>query len=55
MLTGPIDRLLVGVRPSDPLTAFTVATVLIVVGLLASLLPSWRATRLDPVAVLRRG
>jgi predicted permease len=55
MLTGTIDRLLVGVRPSDPLTAFTVATVLIVVGLLASLLPSWRATRLDPVAVLRRG
>lgn len=55
MLTGTIDRLLVGVRPTDPLTAFTVATVLIVVGLIATLIPSWRATRIDPVAVLRRG
>jgi predicted permease len=55
MLTGTIDRLLVGVRPTDPLTAFTVATVLIVVGLVATLIPSWRATRIDPVAVLRRG
>jgi putative ABC transport system permease protein len=55
MLTGTIDRLLVGVRPTDPLTAFTVATVLIVVGLIATLIPSWRATQIDPVAVLRRG
>ena len=55
MLTGTIDRLLVGVRPTDPLAAFTVATVLIVVGLIATLIPSWRATRIDPVAVLRRG
>jgi predicted permease len=55
MLTGTIDRLLVGVRPTDPLTAFTVATVLIVVGFIATLIPSWRATRIDPVAVLRRG
>ena len=54
-LTGTIDRLLVGVRPTDPLTAFTVATVLIVIGLIATLIPSWRATRIDPVAVLRRG
>jgi ABC-type lipoprotein release transport system permease subunit len=32
-----------------------VATVLIVIGLIATLIPSWRATRIDPVAVLRRG
>jgi ABC-type antimicrobial peptide transport system permease subunit len=33
----------------------TVATVLIVVGLIATLIPSCRALRIDPVAVLRRG
>jgi hypothetical protein len=55
MLTGTIDRLLVGVRPTDLVTAFTVVAVLIVVGLIATLIPSWRATRIDPVAVLRRG
>jgi ABC-type antimicrobial peptide transport system permease subunit len=55
MLTGTIDRLLVGVRPTDPLAALTVAIALIVVGLITTLIPSWRATRIDPVAVLRRG
>ena len=55
MLTGTIDRLLVGVKPTDPLTAVVVAAVLVGIGLLATLIPSWRATRIDPVAVLRRG
>jgi putative ABC transport system permease protein len=54
-LTGAIDRLLVGVRSTDPLTAVVVATILVGIGLLATLIPSWRATRVDPVAVLRRG
>jgi putative ABC transport system permease protein len=55
MLTGTIDRLLVGVAPTDPLTALAVAAILVCVGLVAILIPSWRATRIDPVAVLRRG
>jgi putative ABC transport system permease protein len=55
MLTGTIDRLLVGVKPTDPLTAVVVAAVLVGVGVLATFIPSWRATRIDPVAVLRRG
>lgn len=54
-LTGTIDRLLVAVAPTDPLTALVVAAVLVGVGLVATLIPSWRATRIDPVAVLRRG
>jgi ABC-type lipoprotein release transport system permease subunit len=29
--------------------------LLAAVGLLATLVPSWRATRIDPVAVLRQG
>ncbi len=55
MLTGTIDRLLVGVKPTDPLTAVVVAAVLVGIGLMATMIPSWRATRIDPVAVLRRG
>jgi ABC-type antimicrobial peptide transport system permease subunit len=55
MLAGTLDRLLVGVAPTDPLTAMTVAGVLVAVGLVATLIPSWRATRIDPVTVLRRG
>jgi ABC-type lipoprotein release transport system permease subunit len=55
MLTGTIDGLLVGVKPTDPVTALMVAAVLAFIGLLATLVPSWRATRIDPVAVLRRG
>jgi putative ABC transport system permease protein len=54
-LTGTIDRLLVGVASTDPLTVAAVAAILVGVGLGATLIPSWRATRVDPIAVLRRG
>jgi putative ABC transport system permease protein len=55
MLTGTIDQMLVGVKPTDPLTAVIVAAVLVGIGFVATLIPSWRATRIDPVAILRRG
>ncbi len=55
MLTGTIDRLLVGVAPTDPLTAIAATGVLAAVGLIATLIPSWRVTRIDPTTVLRRG
>jgi predicted permease len=55
MLTGTIERLLVGVRPNDPVSALVVAAILAGIGLLAMLIPSWHAARVDPVAVLRRG
>jgi predicted permease len=42
-----------GVSPSDPLTLMAVAVSLCAVALAASLLPAWRATRVNPVAVLR--
>jgi putative ABC transport system permease protein len=48
-----IASLLFGVRPTDvPIFAGVVATMIIVAAV-ASLLPAWRASRLDPVAALR--
>jgi len=54
-LTGVVASLLYGVQPTDPTTVATVVVVLVVVGSIAMCLPSWRATQVDPVAVLRRG
>jgi predicted permease len=48
-----IASLLFGVRPTDVATFACVAAAIISVAALASLLPAWRASRLDPVAALR--
>jgi len=40
------------VEPSDPLTFVFVGGTMLAVALLASLLPAWRASRVDPVRVL---
>jgi putative ABC transport system permease protein len=45
--------LVFGVSASDPLTLAVVGTTLALVALMASLLPAYRALRLDPVKVLR--
>jgi predicted permease len=42
-----------GISPSDPLTLFAVSVALCGVALAASLLPAWRATRVNPLSVLR--
>lgn len=42
-----------GVSPSDPLTLAAVAAALCAVALAASLLPAWRAARVNPLTVLR--
>lgn len=55
LLSGVLEGLLFGVTPTDAVTAAAVVGLLGAVGLVASLLPSWRATRIDPVVVLRRG
>ena len=42
-----------GVSASDPVTLAAVAATLGLVALLASLVPAYRASRLDPATVLR--
>jgi predicted permease len=48
-----LEKLVFGVSASDPLTLGAVAGSLVLVALLASLLPAYRAARLDPSVVLR--
>jgi predicted permease len=48
-----IETLVFGVSASDPLTLAAVAAMLALVAMMASLVPAYRALRLDPVKVLR--
>jgi putative ABC transport system permease protein len=48
-----ISSLLVGVKPTDPLTLAVVAVVLALVGLLASWIPARRAMRVEPLRALK--
>jgi putative ABC transport system permease protein len=50
-----LERLVFGVSASDPLTLAAVAATLALVALIACLLPAYRASRFDPVKVLRAG
>ena len=52
-LTRVMRTLLFNVAPTDPLTLVLVAGVMIVVATAACLVPAWRATRVDPLVVLR--
>jgi ABC-type antimicrobial peptide transport system permease subunit len=54
-LGSTLEGLLFGVAAIDGLTTLIVIGTLTTVGLIATLGPSWRATRIDPVQVLRRG
>ena len=48
-----IASLLFGVQPTDVPTFVGVLATMIIVAAVASLLPAWRASRLDPIAALR--
>lgn len=48
-----LASLLYGVVPTDPTTLVVSAGVVVVVALLACWRPAWRATRVDPMDVLR--
>jgi putative ABC transport system permease protein len=52
-LSRLIASLIFGVRPNDPLTFSVVTLTLISVGILANILPAYRATRIEPVHTLR--
>jgi predicted permease len=53
-LTRLLAKFLFGVKPSDPLAFSIVAATLIVVTLLAGLVPTRRAMRVDPIVALRQ-
>jgi putative ABC transport system permease protein len=52
-LTRLMQSLLYQVRPSDPMTFAVVSLTLVVVALIASALPAYRATRVSPLIALR--
>ena len=52
-LTRLISALLFGVHPTDPLAFSASALALLATALLASYLPARRATRVDPITILR--
>ena len=52
-LTRLMDSMLFGVKPGDPLTLAAVAAILLTTALAACYVPARRATRLDPLVVLR--
>ncbi|MGH9487551.1 MAG: ABC transporter permease [Terriglobales bacterium] len=52
-LTRLIGSLLVGITPTDPATLAVMAVLFFVIATIASWLPAWRASRLDPNAALR--
>jgi putative ABC transport system permease protein len=52
-MTRVMANLLFEISPIDPLAVAAVAVALGVTGLLASLVPAWRAASIDPLAALR--
>jgi ABC-type antimicrobial peptide transport system permease subunit len=53
VLARLIASLIFGVRPTDPFTFSAVALILVTVGIIANILPAYRATRIEPVRTLR--
>jgi putative ABC transport system permease protein len=52
-LSRVVASLIYGVRATDPLTFTAVAMLLVAVGLFATILPAYRATRIEPIRTLR--
>ncbi len=51
-LSRVVAKLVYGVNPSDPSTLFAVALLLATVAFLASVIPAYRATKVEPIAAL---
>jgi putative ABC transport system permease protein len=53
MVAPTLESFLFGIRPNDALTVCAVLGGVIVVGMIGILGPAWRATRINPIEVLR--
>jgi ABC-type antimicrobial peptide transport system permease subunit len=54
LLGGVLSKMVFGVGTMDPLTLTAVSLILLTVGLAATVIPALRATRVEPVQVLRQ-
>ena len=52
-LARAMASLLYGVSPTDPSTYAAVAGLMLAIALVASVLPAWRASRVDPIRTLK--
>jgi ABC-type antimicrobial peptide transport system permease subunit len=52
-LSRIISSLLFGISSNDPITFISIPLFLLGVALLASYIPAWKATKIDPVIALR--
>ena len=52
--SGALEAMLFGVTPTDPLTVIAVLAGVAAIGVIATLAPTWRATRINPVDILRQ-
>jgi ABC-type antimicrobial peptide transport system permease subunit len=53
MLARLVASMLVGVRPTDPVSLCVASLLLLLTALAAALAPGWRATHIDPMVALR--
>jgi ABC-type antimicrobial peptide transport system permease subunit len=55
LLSTVVQRVLVGITSSDPVTFVGISAILTLVAVAACLIPARRATRIDPLVALREG